>query len=170
MINDFEQIKAADIDENLIKLIGDDWMLVCAGDIKQYNMMTASWGCAGVLWNKPIAISFIRPQRLTYEFVEKSGYYTLSFFGEEQRSLLNVMGTRSGREMNKMQVDGLEALETPSGNVAFTEAKLILECRKIYQDDIKPELFLSPEIHQRYPSKDYHRFYIGEIVHAWKKG
>ena len=44
---------------NACRMIGKDWMLVCAGD----NAMTASWGGMGVLWNKPVAFVFIRPQR-----------------------------------------------------------------------------------------------------------
>ena len=165
----FKIIKPEAIDDNLFKLIGTDWMLICAGKPENYNMMTASWGFAGFLWRKPVSMVFIRPQRFTYEFIETNPFYTISFFGEEHRELLNLCGTVSGRDMNKMEVDGLTPIVSPQGNVAFQEAKLVLECRKLYFDDIKPEFFLSFEIEKVYPQKDYHRFYIGEIVNVWKK-
>ena len=75
----FIRIKPEDIQDNIFKLIGQDWMLITAGNLHLYNTMTASWGFMGILWNKPIAVCFIRPQRFTLEFVEKSPFYTLSF-------------------------------------------------------------------------------------------
>ena len=164
----FLLVKPETIEDNLFKLIGTDWMLITAGKADNYNMMTASWGCAGVLWRKPIAVTFIRPQRHTFGFMEKHPWYTISFFGQEHRELLNLCGTVSGRDMNKMNIDGLTPMLTPAGNVSFNEARLVLECRKIYYDDIKPELFLSFDIEKIYPGKDYHRFYIGEIANAWQ--
>lgn len=165
----FQRIHTEEIQDNLFKLIGKDWMLVTAGTPEKYNMMTASWGCGGVLWRKPVAITFVRPQRYTYEFLEKQPFFTLSFFPEAQKDLLNLCGTTSGRDLNKMNIEGLNAVSTASGSVAFEEARLVLECRKIYFDDIKPEFFQVFDIEKVYPSKDYHRFYIGEIVNAWQK-
>ena len=165
----FKKIRTEEIQDNVFKLIGKDWMLVTSGTPDNYNMMTASWGAAGVLWRKPIAITFVRPQRHTFGFLEKQPFFTLSFFPEEQRELLNICGTTSGRDLNKMNIDGLNAVETPSGSVAFEEARLVLECRKIYFDDIKPEFFQVFDIEKIYPAKDYHRFYIGEIIQAWEK-
>ncbi len=165
----FKKIHTEDIQDNVFKLIGKDWMLVTSGKPDNYNMMTASWGCAGVLWRKPVAITFVRPQRHTFGFLEKEPYFTLSFFPEAQKELLNLCGTTSGRDLNKMDIDGLSAVQTPSGSVAFEEARLVLECRKIYFDDIKPEFFQVFDIEKVYPAKDYHRFYIGEILQVWEK-
>jgi flavin reductase (DIM6/NTAB) family NADH-FMN oxidoreductase RutF len=164
----FDTIKPEEIQENIFKLIGNDWMLVCAGTAIHYNMMTASWGAAGILWRKPIAIAFIRPQRYTTLFLEENPGYTLNFFDEKHRDIMNLCGSKSGREIDKMNIEGLETLETPSGNLIFKQSKLVLECRKIYYDDIKPEFFLSFDIEKIYAKKDYHRFFIGEIINVWK--
>ena len=48
---------------------------------------------------------------------------------------------------------------------AYAEAELILECRKMYWDDVHPEHFLDPGIDANYPRKDYHRIYFGEILY-----
>ena len=37
------------IKDNVIELIGKEWMLVSAGDKEKFNMMTASWGGVGVM-------------------------------------------------------------------------------------------------------------------------
>lgn len=165
----FKRIHTEDIQENVFKLIGTDWMLIAAGTPDHYNMMTASWGTAGILWSKPVIITFIRPQRYTYELMEKQAFFSVSFFGKEHKDLLTLCGTTSGRDLNKMGIDGLSSVQTPNGTIGFKEANLLLECRKIYFDDIKPEFFQVFDIEKIYPAKDYHRFYIGEIIQAWEK-
>ncbi|MFO7978773.1 MAG: flavin reductase [Bacteroidales bacterium] len=165
----FEAIRPEQIHDNIFKLIGKDWMLVCAGQPGDFNMMTASWGTAGILWNKPVAIGFVRPQRHTWSYMESNDYFTLSFFEEAQRDLLQICGTKSGRDIDKMNLEGLTPISTVHNNVTFEEACLVLECRKIYFDDIKPEFFKAFDFEKVYPSEDYHRFYIGEIVNTWRR-
>lgn len=165
----FQEIEAEDIRENIFRLIGKEWMLITAGQKKKYNMMTASWGTAGVLWKKPVVFTFVRPQRYTYEFMESQPHFTISFFPESHREVLNLCGTTSGRDLNKMAIDDLTPMETSSGSISFEEAKLVLECRKIYYDDINPDFFQVFDIEKVYPTKDYHRFYIGEIMRVWQK-
>ena len=168
--NSFKKVEVESLNENVFKIIGDDWMLITAGKSDNFNMMTASWGTMGILWHKPIAICFIRPQRYTYNFAEEYDYFTLSFFEEKYRNILQICGSRSGRNINKVEVTGLKPLETVLGNICYEQSRLFLECRKLYYNDLDPENFVIPEIaHQNYPTKDFHRFYIGEIVNCYKK-
>ncbi|HHW31924.1 MAG TPA: flavin reductase family protein [Clostridiaceae bacterium] len=167
--NQFSILKPEEITENTFKLIGKDWMLITAGTYDKFNMMTASWGGLGVLWSKNVCFCFIRPQRYTYDFVEKSDTFTLSFFGNEYREALNICGTKSGREIDKVQATGLTPFEDLPGMISFREASLIVECKKIYYQDIKPENFLQPDIQEFYKLKDYHRMYIGEIIRCLKR-
>lgn len=159
---EFRSIDPDSIKDNVFKLIGKDWMLITAGTKDSYNTMTASWGGMGILWDKKVCITFIRPTRYTFEFLEKSEVYTLSFLEEQYRDILMYCGTKSGRDVNKVAETSL----TPvfgDGTVYFAEARLVIECRKIYFQDIQPDKFLDKTIHEYYPKKDYHRIYIGEI-------
>lgn len=161
----FARIKPERLDENIFDLIGRQWMLITAGTIERFNTMTASWGTAGVLWNRPIAICYIRPQRYTFEFAESSDYFTLNFLEPGNRDILKFCGSHSGRDTDKIGETGLVPLETPLGNVYFKQCRLVLECRKLYADWIREEAFVQPEIRDRnYPGKDFHKFYIGEIA------
>ena len=169
MEDEFNEIKPQDLNDNVFKLIGADWMLISAGNIKSFNMMTASWGALGVLWNLNVCICFIRPTRYTYEFMEKNEQFTLSFFDEKYRDVLNYCGAKSGRNVNKAQKTGLTPAEG-AGSLYFKEARLVIESRKIYYQDIKPEFFIDKEIEKNYPKKDYHRMYIGHILKCLKKG
>lgn len=161
--SEYSEIKPTDLTENAVQLIGNDWMLITAGNKEQFNTMTASWGGMGMLWNKPVMFIFIRPQRYTYEFVEREENFTCSFFEEKYRSKLSFCGTYSGRDCNKPEEVSLTPLFMPK-SIGFTEARIIIECRKIYFQDINPENFVLPSIHKHYPDKDYHRMYIGEIT------
>ena len=165
-MSEFKEISLYEIKDNLAKLISKDWMLVTAGTLDNFNMMTANWGTLGYLWQKEIAICFVRPVRHTYQFTEMHDFFTLTFFEEKYRDILRVMGTKSGRDMNKMTDSGLTPTAGKTGLVYFEEARIVMECRKIYFQDIKPENFLLPEIDKEYPQKDYHRMYIGEVVNC----
>lgn len=166
----FCTIDPKEISDNFVRLIGTDWMLVTAGNARKFNTMTASWGGVGFLWNKPVVFTFIRPQRYTFGFVEEENGFTLSFYEEKYRKALQLCGTLSGRDNDKVAKAGLTPFFTTGGLVAFEEARLVLECRKLLADFIDPEAFLDGELLQKwYPEKDYHKMYVAEIVHAWVK-
>jgi flavin reductase (DIM6/NTAB) family NADH-FMN oxidoreductase RutF len=169
MIDDFEILNPFEINDNVFKLIGQDWMLITAGSLDSFNMMTASWGGMGFLWNKKVCFCVVRPTRYTYNFMEKSDYFTLSFFEEKYRSVLNFCGTHSGRDVHKIERTGLTPIEGNNGVVFFDEARLVIEARKIYFQDINPENFLDDSIDDNYPKKDYHRMYVGEIIRVLVK-
>ncbi|MFH1687220.1 MAG: flavin reductase [bacterium] len=164
MTGQHREISADQLTDSAFKLIGTDWMLVTAGAIESFNSMTASWGGLGVLWNRKVAWCVIRPQRYTYQFTEKSDTFTLTFFEERYRNILKYCGTKSGRDVDKIKHTGLTPLVTCDGSVYFEQARLVLECRKIYVHDLDPANFLDTRIHDEYPDKDYHRLYMGEVI------
>ncbi|HEY4787096.1 MAG TPA: flavin reductase family protein [Bacteroidales bacterium] len=162
------RINVKNVTDNVFKLLDNDWMLVTAGNSESYNTMTASWGALGILWNKPIAICFIRPQRYTLEFINKAELFTLSFFAEKYRDTLNFCGSHSGRHVNKAQVAGLTKVVTGTGGIYFSEARLVLECRKLYVDRLQPDNFLKDNlIREIYPKGDFHHFFVGEIINCY---
>jgi len=164
---ELKRISPNEISQNPFELIDDDWFLLSAGDMNSFNTMTASWGGMGVLWNKPVVFCFVRPQRYTYKFMESNKLFTMSFFDERFRDALNLCGKISGRQTDKMKATGLKPFESPEGSVFYEQAKLMLECRKLYFSDITPENFLVEGIDANYPKKDYHRMYIGEIISSF---
>ena len=149
-------------------LIGKNMLLVSAGTRDSWNTMTASWGTMGVLWNKKVFSVVIRPQRYTYEFMEREDFFTVSVLSPGMEKAYRICGTRSGRDCDKVALAGI----TPhfaENAVTFEEAERAFVCKKIYVQDINPEGFLDPYINEHYPSKDYHRLYCGEIVDILRK-
>jgi flavin reductase (DIM6/NTAB) family NADH-FMN oxidoreductase RutF len=161
----FEPIDLRKVKINPFRQIGDKWMLITAGTLNSFNTMTASWGGLGILWNKDVATCYVRPQRYTYEFMEQNECFTLSFFEEENKNILKYCGSHSGRHVDKMKETGLVPFQTENDNVSFEQAIFYYECRKLYIEDIKPSNFLDKDLEKKiYPSNDYHRLYIGEVI------
>jgi flavin reductase (DIM6/NTAB) family NADH-FMN oxidoreductase RutF len=158
------------LDENVFNLLDNKWMLITAGTPDHFNMMTASWGGLGVLWNKSIVTIYVRPQRFTYKFVEENPTFSISFFEKEYKAALNFCGSKSGRDFDKVKETGLTPVITPRGNISYKEAYLTIDCTKIYADDLKLSSFIDKSLIEKvYPTKDFHRFFIGEITGCYIK-
>lgn len=155
--------------ENPFELIGQQWMLITAGDKDSFNTMTASWGGLGWLWNKPVAFIFVRPERYTHDFLESSDKVTLSFYPESCRKALQICGTKSGRDCDKVNAAGLKPVVLESGAVTFGQASLTAECRKIFKSDMKESGFIDKEVLNRWYSEEgLHSVYVLEIEKLWE--
>ncbi|MFR4414887.1 MAG: hypothetical protein ACLT4C_06305 [Butyricicoccus sp.] len=121
---------------NPFDLIGQKWMLISAGTEDKWNTMTASWGAVGVMWGKPSATCYIRKSRFTKEFVDAGGIH-LTVLKDGHRDALNKMGSKSGRDMDKMHERPYPGIRR--GQSTFEEAELVLICRKRGVTDIAPD-------------------------------
>ena len=160
-------IDAASLSFNPFDKLAKQWALVSAGTPDRFNMMTVSWGAVGVIWGKPSVTAYIRQSRYTKEFVDQNDTFVLTFLKDGHRDALNVLGSKSGRDMDKMRASGL----TPAvvdGGVTFEEAELVLVCRKRFVQDMPKENFVNQEtLDKWYADQNYHTMYIGEIVAAY---
>lgn len=158
-----KQIEINEFSENPFKLIGSDWMLITAKKGDKTNMMTASWGGVGILWNKPVATIYVRPQRYTKEFIDNEEYFSLCVLPEEYRQILNYCGTKSGRDEDKIAETKLTIDESEKAPI-FKEARLVLICKKLYAQDLTEQSFIDKSlVEKNYQAKDFHTMYIAEI-------
>lgn len=156
----FRTISPKEIDGNLIKAIADEWMLISAGDRSEHNMMTASWGFVGEMWGSDCAIAMIRPQRYTWEFVDKNDYFALSFYGDA-KEIHKICGSKSGRDVNKTELTGLTPVFSDN-TVYFEEARLVLICKKQYVGQLAADCFTDKEPLKWY-NDDLHYMVVGKI-------
>ena len=161
-------IRPDEFNANPFRLFEKQWFLLTAGDFSsgKFNTMTVSWGYIGEMWGFPSAVTVVRPQRYTLEFLRQCDSFTLSAFSEEYRDALKLCGAKSGRELDKIAAAGLtpEASGTVSAPT-FKEAELVLECRQVYQGKFVPEGFSGARIPETiYPNGDYHLVFAGEIT------
>ena len=158
------EILPEQIDGNLFSAINDDWMLITAlKNDGRINTMTASWGGFGIMWNKPVCLCAIRPQRYTNEFVKENDILTLTFLKDGHRDALKLCGTKSGRDCDKIALASLTPI-TDNGIAYFEQSRLVVVARKIYVSSFKAECFVDKAIlDKNYPKNDLHDVYVCEI-------
>lgn len=141
--------------------------LLSSGDLKagRFNTMTIGWGALGTMWSKPFVYVAVRHSRYTFEFMEKYDSFTLSVLPRDYREAINLLGTQSGRNGDKIALAGLtpEAAQVVPSPV-FSEAEITIECSKMYANDLIPEKIPSDVTRKHYQDEDFHRIYYGEIV------
>ena len=164
-----KKILAKELTDNTFKMIGSDWMLVTAGNKERSNTMTAAWGGLGFLWNRNVAFVYIRPNRYTFKFTEENERMSLTFFDDKFRDTLKYCGTKSGRDVDKIKECNLTLKFTDNRTPYFEEARVIIEGKKIYVDDIDPKNMLDKELKTLYPESQFHRVYTIEIENIWIK-
>jgi flavin reductase (DIM6/NTAB) family NADH-FMN oxidoreductase RutF len=159
------EIPVRDLNANICKLVGDGLLLTCGDfDAKSYNTMTIGWGSMGVIWGKPFFQALVRPTRYTYEFMERHDSFTVTAFSPKHKDALALLGSKSGRDLDKIKAAGLTPVKSARvKSPGFEEAELVIECRKIYFSDLQPKNFLADYIAGMYKN-DYHRQYFGEIL------
>lgn len=167
-----KQINPNEIDGKIIDMIGNQWMLITSGTVDSFNMMTASWGFLGYIWGFPAAMCVVRPSRYTKQWIDKTKSYTLTFFPDKYKKILQTLGTKSGKDMDKMHDSGLTPMQLPTGDVGYEEATLTIVCRVAYEQEMTQSSFHDKSIMPRwYPlgPSDLHTMYIGQITAAFQK-
>ena len=139
------------------------WALLTAGNKESFNTMTISWGGAGTLWSKPVVTAYVRTSRLTHDFMDKEDYFTVSFYPEEYKKTLAVLGSKSGRDMDKMNDSGLTP-KAVENSMTFEEAEVTLVCRKLFKQRLNPENIIDEKAKAFYDGDAEHDMYIGEVV------
>ena len=139
------------------------WALVTAGNADSFNTMTISWGGMGTIWNKPVATVYVRTSRYTHEFIDNNDYFTVSFFSEDYKKILGVLGSKSGREMDKMHASGLTPVQVENG-ITFKEAETTFVCRKLCKQPIELRNMPEDVVNSFYKADKPHDMYIGEVI------
>ena len=166
----FQEIDLKSMTPNPFVALKDDWAIVSAGTADNFNAMTIGWGTMGVMWHKPVVSIYLRPQRYTKEFIDRMDTFAVSFYSKEYKKSLELLGTKSGRDFDKIAASGLTP-HTIDGTVAFKEADTVIICRKLFGgQQLDASKFVDPGLDSRfYPDKDYSYIYFGEIEKVLKR-
>jgi flavin reductase (DIM6/NTAB) family NADH-FMN oxidoreductase RutF len=170
----FKQISPEEICDNVFTLVGKDFFVITAGKLDHFNSMVGSGGGLGVLFKKPTAWCIIRADRYTLEMIQKEQTYTMSYFPGEYREQMLFLGSKSGRDSQKMKEVELTSVQTPCGDMSFKEARLIIDCKLTQLTAANPNDFCTQEakdaINEAYKEANvYRKFVFGEITHVWLK-
>lgn len=140
-----------------------EWALLTTGNKDKYNTMTISWGGFGTLWHKPVVTVYIRPNRYTYELLQDNDIFTLSFYEDDYKKDLGLLGSKSGREDDKISQTKLN-VEFLDKGITFKEANLTIICKKIYNQDLDINNIGDEIKNKFYSNEPVHRMFIGEVL------
>ena len=162
------KIEPQDI-ENPIHLFAERHVAIATGKGDSVNAMTVSHGSIGQLWHRPVISIYISSSRYTHELLMNNEYFTINAFPEECDSALQYLGTHSGRDGNKLSAAGLTLERTGLGNPTFSEANLVIECRKIYAEPFVRESLDSTALSMLSNGTGMHTMFAGEIVNVMER-
>lgn len=168
----FDTIDVRNIKEDVFTLVGEDYGILTAGTLEKFNSMVTSWGGWGIVFGKPGVFHFLRSNRYTLELMREQKTYTMSFFDSEFKDDIMQFGMKSGRDTDKMKETKLTGVQTPDGNPAYKEAKIILECRLAEVTTVSPEDFYNDEdrkfvVDANAETGEYHKLVLSQITNAW---
>ncbi len=154
---------------DILSVFDKKWALLTAGTEGSFNTMTISWGGLGTLWGKPVATVYVRTSRYTHDFMDSNEFFTVSFYPEECRKALSVLGSKSGRDMDKMKESGLTPVKADD-SMSFKEAEITLVCKKLFKQQLDVANMPEEVAKAMYEGQAPHDMYIGEIVDIIRKG
>lgn len=153
------------IKETLKKLKDPGLLLVSSKKDGSNNIMAIGWGFMGVLWQKHVFVVAVRNQRLTHEFIEDTGEFTVNVPNEEMDDIVAHAGEVSGRKHDKFQECNLTPVKGKNVHVpVIKECKIHYECRVVYKTEIKGTPIPAEVEKEFYANTNYHTLYFGEIL------
>ncbi len=153
------------LDFNAFQKIGNEWMLITAGNKEKANTMTASWGGVGVLWGKNVVYIFVRDTRYTKEFIDREDTFSLTFLDKSYKSALKFLGAVSGRDEDKIAEARMHLDYHEDKTPYIDEGNLIFICRKMSATRMTADQFVDSEIEDKwYADGNMHTMYVAEIV------
>ena len=134
------------------------------------NSMAIGWGTIGIQWEKPVFIAFVRTCRFTHEMLEGNGEFTVNVpVGSFPHKTLGLLGSKSGRDMDKIAAAGVTLVEPNVISVpGIKEFPLTLECRVLYHQ-LQHDTELNDELTKRFYTRETanHTAFYAEIVDAY---
>ena len=167
------EIDAFSYANEILQAVGKGVLMTTKAD-GQVDTMTIGWGTMGIQWGKPIFIAYVRESRHTKSLVDKNPEFTINVpYGECDKAILGICGTKSGRDMDKIAELGLTLEEGKTISVpGIRQLPLTLECKVIYKQDQDPDAINEENTKRYYPKNDagkgdYHTAYYGQITAAY---
>ncbi len=152
--------------ESVERLHGSGLLLVSGTN---GNPMTIGWGVIGPIWGRPIFQVLVRPSRHSFTLLESLGEFTVCIPTDEQKGACGTCGSRSGRDIDKIEACGLTLAPSEHLQVPYiAESSAHYECRVVHVNDVVNATLSSKILAERYPQGDLHRIYYGEIQAVYR--
>lgn len=134
------------------------------------NPMAIGWGTVGIVWGRPIFTVLVRPSRYTFTFMEKMNEFTVNVLPDRFKGEIALCGTRSGREVNKIEACRFTLKKGQLIGAHFIgESDVHYECRTVHKTNVINADLEGGIVKEYYPKGDFHRVYFGEILGVFRR-
>jgi len=161
------EVGTYDLTNESIQALENGGMLLTTGE--QGNPMTIGWGVVGSIWGRPVFQVLVRPSRYSFSLLEELAEFTVCLPSDGQQKVLAVCGSKSGRDLDKIDACSLSLGASERVSVPYiTECAAHYECRVIHVNDVVNATLAPDLIARSYPKGDFHRVYFGEILGVYR--
>jgi flavin reductase (DIM6/NTAB) family NADH-FMN oxidoreductase RutF len=162
-----KQVEITSIFTETIEKLKGPGVILLAGNPP--NPMTIGWGTIGYIWGRMIFTALVRPSRFTFSLIDSATEFTVNLLPAEFESQVNLCGTTSGRDVDKIKKCGFDLEHGILIAAPYLKESFIhYECRIIHKSDLVPGTIDKAIIKKYYSEDDFHRVFFGEIIGAFK--
>ena len=132
-------------------------------------------GWIGIGYAKPIFTVYVKPERYTYQFIDKREIFTVSYIDKQLFGKFAVYGSKSGKDINKEEASGSHIKFLDDVGITFEEVTEVYVCKiiakaQITENDVSQEIINNYNKYLNLYFSTYpHSFYIGEIIGHYKR-
>jgi flavin reductase (DIM6/NTAB) family NADH-FMN oxidoreductase RutF len=134
------------------------------------NTMPIAWATLGIAWKVPVLMVMVRPSRYTFGLIKNADDFTVTFPFCDMKEQIGFCGTHSGRDGDKLEKCGLNAIPAQKVNspIIEVESGRYYECKIVQATSLDKER-LEPDFHDTvYKDRSYHTYYFGEIIACYE--
>ena len=152
----------------ICKQAGERSILLTTGKDGRVNPMTIGWCMSGVMWARPVILVAVRLSRYSHDLLDQNQDFTIFCPSEDMKQTLGVCGSKSGRDLDKMQACGLTSQPSQYVNApAITAPGTVVHCHTLYELDMGRQ-HLDDGVYAQFYAQgaakdDWHTFYFAQV-------
>lgn len=150
----YRKMDASELSENIINMFKDNWAIVTTNEGGESTMLRAAWSGIASLGGKSTAMVLVDSENKALDT------YTISFYTPIHKAELD--------KLEKGQQPNLTPIVTPSGATAYSEAWIVIECKKTLDQPATNALIESAQS-KLWSAKDLDKLIMGEIINIWAR-
>lgn len=158
----FKNMDKNKLSESIVKMIKDSRVVVAVGKGVDAKVFTGTWKSLGDFEGVPMVSTFVNELQADSEDV-----YTISFYTEIHGDALDKL--EKADLSTRLETPGLTLMTTTDGTVAFGEAWMVIECKKLSNNASNEAKLNEGAQSKKWKNTKNLRLYLGEVLNIWAR-
>lgn len=160
----YRSLNASGLSDAILKMFKDSRAVAVASADGESLALTATWSGLANFGGKQTAMVFANTDG---HKLGKDATITISFLTEINADALDRLEGKSIKD--RLPAEGLTAVETASGNTAFNEAWIVIECKMTMEQDSSESAVKENAQSKLWKDNKNPRLLMGEILNIWAR-